>query len=184
MLSQSDIDQLEGYLCRATLNELPNILMKVLPLMFAELRTMQAALDTQAEEFFSGIPRDDGRGRDAFGRVGDGGAGLPRGSEADARPAAARPAIHVHAVQASSSGGQDDPHPRGLSGEEGLGAGELERDRVGQPVGGQVRHSEGPRPATGSEPNAPVKKRRGRPPKQSAVLDAVLGIEPITHGGE
>lgn len=182
MLSQSDIDQLEGYLCKASLNDLPNVLMKVLPLIFAELRTMQRALDTQAEDFFSGIQRHDGRGRVAVGGTGVGGAVFGGSEESAAAPQAARTAESVHAVHPVGSQRKDASGPAGLSGEDQVRAVPVVREGVGSAVGGEVRTEEGHGPATGSQPNASVRKRRGRPPKKSVVLDGVLGIEP--HGGE
>lgn len=186
MLSQKDIDQLEGYLCKATLNELPNVLMKVLPLLFAELRTMQSALDAQAENFFDGwLPRIDGRGRDDLGRVGDEGLGLLGGTETDAGPQAPRTADSIHAVQAVGPQRTDAASARGPSRQDQVGAGPVVHPGMVEPVGGEVRQPEGNGPVSGSQPDVAVKKRRGRPPKQSPVLDGVLGIEPITkQGGE
>ena len=183
MLSKADIDQLEGYLCRATLNELPNVLMKVLPLLFAELRTMQSALDAQAENFFDGLlPRDDGRGRGASVGTGVTGPGFSGGQEADARPQAARTAEPVHPVPAVSQE-RADAASAGRSGRaDQVGPGAMVNPRMVNEVGGEVRQQEGDRPVDGSQPDASVRKRRGRPPKKSAVLDGVLGIEP--HGGE
>lgn len=184
MLSQSDIDQLEGYLCKASLNDLPNVLMKVLPLLFAELRTMQRALDNQAEDFFRGIPGHDGRGRVAVGGTGVGGAVFSGSQEAAAAPQAARTAESVHAVHPVSPQRKDASGPAGPNGEDQVRAVPMVGAGVGPAVGGEVRTEEGHRPATGSQPDVAVKKRRGRPSKKSAVLDAVLGIEPIKHGGE
>lgn len=184
-MSQSDIDQLEGYLCKATLNDLPNVLMKVLPLLFAELRTMQAALDAQAENFFDGLlPRLDGSGRGAVDGTGVAGAGLHGGAEATATVPLPRTQGSVHPNQKVSEEREDATDPAGLRGAGEVRAVAVVGARVGSPLGGEVRPAAGDRPESGSQSDAPVKKRRGRPPKQSPVVDGVLGIEPITHGGE
>ena len=165
MLSKKDIDQLEGYLCNATLNELPNILMKILPLMFAELRTMEEALNNQAQEFFLGTQRDDGRGRVATGLTSGAGAGVLRGAEKNAEPSAARAADHVHAVPQGSPQRQDEADPRGLSGAEGVGPVPVGHGGMGSPLGGEVRNEAGHGPESGSQQDVAVKKRRGRPRK-------------------
>ena len=183
MLSQSDIDQLEGYLCKATLNDLPNVLMKVLPLVFAELRTMQRALDTQAENFFDGLlPRDDGRGRVAVEPTGVAGTGVHGGSQPDAAVPVPRTEVRVHPATPVSEEREVAPDPRGLRGEDQVRPVPVVGAGVGPALGGEVRPEAGHGHPSGSQPDAPVKKRRGRPRKQS--VDGVLGIEPITHGGE
>ncbi len=185
MLSKADIDQLEGYLCKATLQELPNVLMKVLPLLFAELRTMQSALDAQAENFFDGwLQRDDGRGRGASVGTGVAGAGLPRGQEADAGPQAPRTAEPIHPVPPVSQERVDEASAGRSGRADQVGSRPVDNARMVNPVGGEVRQQEGDRPVDGSQPDVAVKKRRGRPSKRSSVLDGALGIEPITHGGE
>jgi hypothetical protein len=51
MLSDAEIDQLERLIVHSDLNQLPLILMRAVPMLFAELRVVRAALDQHTNSF-------------------------------------------------------------------------------------------------------------------------------------
>lgn len=53
MLSDQEIDDLENYIVNSTLQDLPGLLMRAIPLLLAELRLARAALVNQANDFFT-----------------------------------------------------------------------------------------------------------------------------------
>lgn len=169
MLSQPEIDQLEGYLCKATLNDLPNVLMKVLPRIFAELRTMQRALDTQAEEFFSArVPPDDTGRRATTVANSRGEGGVPGSPQETPLGQAPRTEVSVGAVHPRGEVRQAPTDTRGLRGTNQLGTEPVVTAGVGLSVGGAVGESEGHRSATGGEQNVVLKRRRGKDIKPRA----------------
>ena len=66
MLSDKEIDQLEQYMVHSTLNDLPALLMRAIPLLLSELRIARAALNAQTETFLKGETNDRG-GKDVEG---------------------------------------------------------------------------------------------------------------------
>lgn len=69
MLSDEEIDQLENYMVHSTLNDLPALLMRAIPLLLSELRIARAALNAQTESFLKGVS-DDLAGKDTPGHGG------------------------------------------------------------------------------------------------------------------
>jgi len=52
MLTRKQLEEVENYLFSATMNELPNVLGRVLPWMFAEMRILLDVADQRTQEFF------------------------------------------------------------------------------------------------------------------------------------
>lgn len=79
MLRDDEIDQLENYIVHSTIQDLPALLMRAIPLLFSELRLARAALDQQTAAFLQGGHRDS-QGEAVNGREGSGVAGgVPTG---------------------------------------------------------------------------------------------------------
>jgi hypothetical protein len=155
MLTAKEIDQLENYLFNATLQDVPRVFAKVLPLVFSELRIMQGALDKQTEDFFS---------------------------EATNLTSGAR-------VDSAAISGRDDvlanrgpvPAPSATRNSGGVPVGEgIENQRVAtgrSPLPRIENGSSEPLEGRGLEPplgGEVRRKKRGRPPKRSQPVDAVL----------
>lgn len=66
MLTDEQVDELERLIVYATMDNLPLILSRAIPLLFSELRTVRATLDARINNLLEGIT--------------DGGNGIPTGS--------------------------------------------------------------------------------------------------------
>lgn len=58
MLSDSQIDELEHFIFNSTTQDLPVVLGKALPLLFAELRVVRATLDSKVSAFLGEVEHD------------------------------------------------------------------------------------------------------------------------------
>lgn len=172
MLSMADIERLENYLFSAKLEDVPNVFGRVLPLIFAELRVMAIALDTQAQEFLGhheiaqARPHDTGAVRDS-GRNEGRGNDVVSGREVPPSAAARHPQAVENRIQ--EQGVAVGAVAKGDGGTQGGSAGPVAGAGVEQQVGGQVG-----------------RRRRGRPPKGSQPVDAVLDIHAhprLSEGG-
>jgi hypothetical protein len=160
MLSKAQIDHLENVLFSSTLQDVPAIFGKVLPLLFAELRVMQSALDREAEEFFGHEARPDTGGAGGNSQSHRGGADLLGSRSPVPAPQDARPAHSMAAASPGSQAKRLGATPAGDGVAEGGGAESVVSKGLVTEVGGEIR-----------------KRKRGRPPKQRVEADAVLAIE-------
>jgi hypothetical protein len=77
MLTDSQVDELEAVIFGASMENLPLVLGKAIPLLFAELRVVRATMDSKVNDFLGEIPDDkegnaDGRSdQDVRGRTQD-----------------------------------------------------------------------------------------------------------------
>lgn len=186
MLTLEDVDRLESYLFNATLQQVPQVFGKVLPVVFAELRTLVIAMDAKSQEFFSQQDAiahvqmlNDRRAGEPVSQDGRGGAHLDGGAGSPARVEDARcEGVLRQLPQAAPPGPGSDHRGHGVAPQ--VGAGSVDSAGVGQSVGGAAGTDQGNGPATGSQPDVVVKKRRGRPPKARLELEP----SPRLQGGE
>lgn len=61
MLTDDQVDELERLIIYASMDTLPLVLSRAIPVLFAELRTVRAAMDSRAQAFLEGF--DVGHGR-------------------------------------------------------------------------------------------------------------------------
>ena len=89
MLSDNQIDELERLIVFSTMDQLPLILSRAIPVLFSELRLVKATLDSKVNHFLEGIGTDDrtqqGDGAGDYGAWhgtdGQGDLGVPAGSQ-------------------------------------------------------------------------------------------------------
>lgn len=167
MLSREDIDRIESYLFNASLQDVPKVFGQVLPLVFAELRTMQIALDQRAEDFFSHeVAAVDAGGRGHDRPVGSGGSGPARGAAGIEPLPPGRDRVVLAEVPSDHAPTREDAHDRRDTGAAALGAVAMDPGRMLPQVGGPLRGGAEEQPSVGSEPvDAVVKRKRGRPRK-------------------
>lgn len=101
MLSDHQINELERVISESKLQDIPVLLTRLVPTLFAELRLAREALRDQTDSFFQGVVNESGRS-------GDGSQGVPAGNVhgfgGPASPRANAPTDTVDAV--SVRGGQ------------------------------------------------------------------------------
>ncbi len=152
MLTDEQVDELERLIVYATMDNLPLILSRAIPLLFSELRTVRATLDARINSFFGGL-----------------GNGLPEGSDTAGLPernvgVERRPEVPLaeEAGPAGSTGGDspaqelpENPRPKRGRNRRKKGVGESGVDGgSGQPeVGGEVLDASG---GSGCLPLSPI----------------------------
>lgn len=58
MLDDRQIDELENLIVFSTMDQLPLVLSRAIPILFAELRLVRATLDSKVNDFLGGLPHD------------------------------------------------------------------------------------------------------------------------------
>jgi len=181
MISRKQLDEIENYLFDASLNDIPNVLGRVMPMLFSEMRVMMDLLDTRTEDFFNGRfhPRSGGIGKpDADRRqefLGD-----TTSTPEPARPSGAEVSSAVRLAEEDQSA----PAKRGgVPATQGTNPPGLDRGGcVVTEVGGPVRTGqagdagESSVSADRTEPVKP-KRKRGRPRKNPPKEQANAGTE-------
>lgn len=148
MLSDQEINELEEYLRSCTLQELPTIFGRALPLLFSELRIARSALTQQSEEFLNAA----GRSRPArAGGVLDAHAGDGRAADS-AIGSPVFPAIR-------KENAQENPRAAETLGAVANGGG----DQAASSGSAGIVGAKDERPAVGGQA---VRRKRGRPRKQ------------------
>jgi len=147
MLSNSQVDELERLIVFSTMDNLPLVLSRAIPLLFSELRLVRATLDSKVGDFLGGIGNADDERTEVDQRA-----------DTEGLPSRHEPLADRKEVQAPSVAQGHTPVAGGLDQESGSGAsgkrrrGRPKKDRsagivdtgAGQPqVGGPVN------PATG-----------------------------------
>jgi hypothetical protein len=155
MLSDAQVDELERLIVFSTMDTLPLVLSRAVPLLFSELRLVRATLDSKVGDFLGGITNaDDQR---TVVATGAGEAGLRERHE----PVAVRPQVQGHG---------NPPADQGLAGGEHQGQGDT----------GQPKRRRG-RPKKGSGPSqldtGAGQPQVGGPVTPEVGVDSVLGIE-------
>lgn len=85
MLSDEQVDQLEQLIIYSTMDNLPLVLSRAIPLLFAELRTVRAALDQKANSFLEGVLNEQAAEQAVGTSDGEGPSGLHE-RDVDQRP--------------------------------------------------------------------------------------------------
>ncbi len=155
MLTDAQVDELERLIVFSTMDTLPLVLSRAVPLLFSELRLVRATLDSKVGDFLGGITNADDQRTEVA--TGAGEAGLRERHE----PVAARPQVQRNG---------NPPADQGLAGGEHQGQGDT----------GQPKRRRG-RPKKGSGPSQ-LDTGAGQPQVGGQVtpevgVDSVLGIE-------
>jgi len=161
MLSDEQVNELERLIVFSTMDNLPLVLSRAIPLLFSELRLVRATLDSKVGDFLGGINHADNQ----RGEVAEfaGSAGLRERTE----PVAARPQVPGDSnapADTGVAGGFDPAHGSSEGGKRRRGrpkkvrgAGELDTG-AGQPqVGGEVAPAVGDAGVLGIEANPRLK---------------------------
>lgn len=113
MLSDEQVDELERVIFGSTIDDLPMILGKALPLLFAELRIVRATLDSKVSRFLEvpNVTRDAGTGGSGqlvpVGNEPEGGVAGDAGKASVSKQAEAA-STHVGVRQQEEAGGSAD----------------------------------------------------------------------------
>lgn len=154
MLSNDQVNELERLIVFSTMDNLPLVLSRAIPLLFSELRLVRATLDSKVGDFLGGIGNADvERTEVAQGAASE---GLPSGHE---------PLADRQEVQAPSKSEGDSVLARGLG--QASGGGETGKRRRGRPK--KDRSSSGLDPGAG-QPQV------GGPVATESGDDSFLGI--------
>lgn len=120
MLSDEQIDSLEKLIVFSTMDQLPLILSRAIPVLFSELRLVKATLDSKVNNFLEGIGTDD---RPQYGDgdgEGDQGEGFgPQGADREGVPSRGQHLVPEEQVRTTdpafgseATSGGDRPAPR------------------------------------------------------------------------
>lgn len=160
MLSEQEIDQLEAVIANSTLQQLPMLLMKAIPLLFSELRVARAALESHSNDLLRELTSEFAKQDSGASQEGDrqglraGDVPVPRSSEVQVDPPKARkrsaqrgrrdagPRLHQ---EGRPDAGVPDPRARAFQELLVATGGE-------QPVGWEDEQPSGDGPDEGSEP--------------------------------
>lgn len=112
MLSDEQIDSLERLIVFSTMDQLPLVLSRAIPVLFSELRLVKATLDSKVNHFLEGIQSDDrtelhateGEGVTGDGPSGLGEEGVPVGPERMGIAEPVRPTAVLHRGQEHGGG--------------------------------------------------------------------------------
>jgi len=142
MLSDAQINELESLIVFSTMDNLPLVLSRAIPLLFSELRLVRATLDSKVGDFLGGITNASDQRTEVVAGAGE--AGLRERHE----PVAARPQVQGNGNPPADQGlaggehqGQGDqgqPKRRRGRPKKSAGAGQLDTGAGQQEVGGQV----------------------------------------------
>jgi hypothetical protein len=89
MLTDAQIDELEHFIFNSTTQDLPVVLGKALPLLFAELRVVRATLDSKVATFLGEVESHDTGREEGSPPLCQGGEEPARGNEGDEGPTGA-----------------------------------------------------------------------------------------------
>ena len=108
MLTDEQIDELEHFIFNSTTQDLPVVLGKALPLLFAELRVVRATLDSKVSNFLGEVEVGHDRAREGGGSPLSGGRKDPAGSDGDHESAdgAGGIAASAHELHRDEDGGE------------------------------------------------------------------------------
>jgi len=129
MLTDEQIDSLERLIVFSTMDQLPLILSRAIPVLFSELRLVKATLDSKVNHFLEGIGTDDraqpGDGDGDYGAWhgtnGQGDLGVPAGGQHLGTQDEVRPLADSLGSEATAGG----------SGQADIGSGEVRPIRRG-----------------------------------------------------
>ena len=155
MISNSQVDELERLIVFSTMDNLPLVLSRAIPLLFSELRLVRATLDSKVGDFLGGIGNADDRRTE-----------VDQGAASEGLPSRHEPLADRQEVQAPSKPEGDTPVARGLGQESGGGEGG--KRRRGRP---KKDRSAGIVDTGASQPQV------GGPVAPEVGDDSLLGIE-------
>jgi hypothetical protein len=164
MIDRDTIDKVEQYLFSSTMDQLPNVLGRVLPWMFSEMRILVDLQEAKTEEFFNaGVKRNNGT--PTARSEGAGPAGLVAGADQEL-PAATEDAPDKESVKRAEPLTKEAELLARLAadrGSEGRDNGELDEGAMEPAVGGplrlQPRHESN---ASSKQADAVLKPRKRR----------------------
>ena len=167
MISRKQLEEIENYLFSASLNDIPNVLGRVMPMLFSEMRVMMDLLDTRTEDFFNGRRVQPGSGS-LSSQAADGRSeflGDQTSTPEPSRPSSAEVSASVRFAEEEQS---PSPERGGVSGTEGADPPSVDGGgSVVAEVGGTVRGKAGVagESSVRADREEPVKRKRGRPRK-------------------